>query len=452
MGAEGGHRRYVKVLYAMLVFCLAWIVLGFLMDTPRNILDGLRTICLTEDTLITDYLETVGPGAAFVNAGLVCLFSVALLYFSGDPVNGYTMVVMGLMAGFSLFGKNLVNILPIVLGTYLYAKLKREPFSKYVSVSLLATSLSPMVSYLAFATHRPLMPLVGVLAGLLIGFCMPPLAAYTFRIQNGMNLYNSGFACGVLGMILVPIMTAFSLQPETVLYWSTGHNLRYGLGLGAVCAVLILGGLIRGGRTVLRRYRRLLRTSGRAPSDYLRAFGAPAVCINMGINGLLGMLYILLVGGDLNGPTLGGILTIMGFSAYGKHLLNIGPVMLGVLIGTVTNHVPINNSSLQLAGLFGTTLAPFSGVFGWPAGVLAGLLHSSVVLQSGLVVAGMNLYNNGFSGGLIAIVLYPILTALIRRRKPTLQDEDFYDLFEHDEPISPKDLDAHQNDDAVMPR
>lgn len=452
MGAEGGHRRYVKVLYAMLVFCLAWIVLGFLMDTPRNILDGLRTICLTEDTLITDYLETVGPGAAFVNAGLVCLFSVALLYFSGDPVNGYTMVVMGLMAGFSLFGKNLVNILPIVLGTYLYAKLKREPFSKYVSVSLLATSLSPMVSYLAFATHRPLMPLVGVLAGLLIGFCMPPLAAYTFRIQNGMNLYNSGFACGVLGMILVPIMTAFSLQPETVLYWSTGHNLRYGLGLGAVCAVLILGGLIRGGRTALRRYRRLLRTSGRAPSDYLRAFGAPAVCINMGINGLLGMVYILLVGGDLNGPTLGGILTIMGFSAYGKHLLNIGPVMLGVLIGTVTNHVPINNSSLQLAGLFGTTLAPFSGVFGWPAGVLAGLLHSSVVLQSGLVVAGMNLYNNGFSGGLIAIVLYPILTALIRRRKPTLQDEDFYDLFEHDEPISPKDLDAHQNDDAVMPR
>ena len=452
MGAEGGHRRYVKVLYAMLVFCLAWIVLGFLMDTPRNILDGLRTICLTEDTLITDYLETVGPGAAFVNAGLVCLFSVALLYFSGDPVNGYTMVVMGLMAGFSLFGKNLVNILPIVLGTYLYAKLKREPFSKYVSVSLLATSLSPMVSYLAFATHRPLMPLVGVLAGLLIGFCMPPLAAYTFRIQNGMNLYNSGFACGVLGMILVPIMTAFSLQPETVLYWSTGHNLRYGLGLGAVCAVLILGGLIRGGRTALRRYRRLLRTSGRAPSDYLRAFGAPAVCINMGINGLLGMVYILLVGGDLNGPTLGGILTIMGFSAYGKHLLNIGPVILGVLIGTVTNHVPINNSSLQLAGLFGTTLAPFSGVFGWPAGVLAGLLHSSVVLQSGLVVAGMNLYNNGFSGGLIAIVLYPILTALIRRRKPTLQDEDFYDLFEHDEPISPKDLDAHQNDDAVMPR
>ena len=452
MGAEGGHRRYVKVLYAMLVFCLAWIVLGFLMDTPRNILDGLRTICLTEDTLITDYLETVGPGVAFVNAGLVCLFSVALLYFSGDPVNGYTMVVMGLMAGFSLFGKNLVNILPIVLGTYLYAKLKREPFSKYVSVSLLATSLSPMVSYLAFATHRPLMPLVGVLAGLLIGFCMPPLAAYTFRIQNGMNLYNSGFACGVLGMILVPIMTAFSLQPETVLYWSTGHNLRYGLGLGAVCAVLILGGLIRGGRTALRRYRRLLRTSGRAPSDYLRAFGAPAVCINMGINGLLGMVYILLIGGDLNGPTLGGVLTIMGFSAYGKHLLNIGPVMLGVLIGTVTNHVPINNSSLQLAGLFGTTLAPFSGVFGWPAGVLAGLLHSSVVLQSGLAVAGMNLYNNGFSGGLIAIVLYPILTALIRRRKPTLQDEDFYDLFEHDEPISPKDLDAHQNDDAVMPR
>ena len=42
---------------------------------------------------------------------------------------------------------------------------------------------------------------------------------------------------------------------------------------------------------------------------------------------------ILATGGDLNGPTLGGILTIMGFSAFGKHARNITPIMLGVVIG-----------------------------------------------------------------------------------------------------------------------
>ena len=69
---------------------------------------------------------------------------------------------------------------------------------------------------------------------------------------------------------------------------------------------------------------------GRAPNDYLRMFGAGPVMVNIGINGLIGIAYVLLVGGDLNGPTLGGIFTIMGFSAFGKHPRNIIPVMFGV--------------------------------------------------------------------------------------------------------------------------
>ena len=34
---------------------------------------------------------------------------------------------------------------------------------------------------------------------------MPALSAYTYKIQNGMNLYNMGFACGLTAMILVPL-------------------------------------------------------------------------------------------------------------------------------------------------------------------------------------------------------------------------------------------------------
>ena len=115
-------------------------------------------------------------------------------------------------------------------------------------------------------------------------------------------------------------------------------------------------------------------------------------------------------------------------------------MMAGVLLGSLTNHVDPNSSSLQLAGLFGTTLAPFAGVFGWPFGVLAGLLHSSVVLQAGLPLEGMNLYNNGFSGGLVAIVLYPILTSLVKRRRPVLMEEDLFAMFDEDAPQSPDEL------------
>ena len=434
--------RYRWLLYALLVFSLGWVAAGFLLDTPRNIWEGMKAICLSEGTLITDYMALAGAGAAFVNAGLVCLISLGLLYATGDPVNGFTLVVMGLMSGFSLFGKNILNMLPILLGAWLYSRLKQERFAKHVSIALLATALSPTVSFLAFS--RPgvwWMKALAVAVGMLIGFVMPPLSAYTFKILNGLNLYNAGFACGALGMVLIPVLAALGLQPETKLFWHTGHNLEYGLAVGLVCAALIIAGLSRGWAQALLGYTQLLHTSGRAPSDYLRAFGMPSVCINMGVNGLLGMAYVLAVGGDLNGPTLGGILTIMGFSAYGKHAANITPVMLGILLGNMLNHVPMDSPSMQIAGLFGTTLAPMAGIFGWPAGILAGLLHSSVVLQSGLTAAGTNLYNNGFSGGLVTFVLYPLFTAILRRRRPQLQDEDYYALFEHDEPISPASLD-----------
>ena len=445
MSSPHDRQRYARIFLPLALLSGGLVLLGFLVEPAETVLNGLRTILLSDAMLITDYMAIAGLGAALVNAGAVSLMSLAILYVSRDPANGFTIVTMSLMAGFALFGKNPLNILPIIAGTFLYAKLKQEHFSKYASISLLATSLAPVVSYLAFHSEKPL-PLLAAVLGLLIGFVMPPLAAYTFRIQNGVNLYNAGFACGLLGLMLVPVLTALGHGPEPVLYWATEYDLPLSVGLLTFCLGLMAVGSARDGRGAWRAYTHLLRTSGRLPSDYLRTFGTGAVCINMGVNGLLAAGYILAVGGSLNGPTLGGILTVMGFSAYGKHARNIAPIILGVLLGNLVNAVPLDNPAMQLAGLFGTTLAPISGVFGWPFGILAGLLHSSVVLYSGSALEGMNLYHNGFSGGLTAIVLYPVLTALVYHRKPNLQDEDFYDIFEDDSPIPEDRLEAHKGE------
>jgi hypothetical protein len=253
-----------------------------------------------------------------------------------------------------------------------------------------------------------------------------------------MNLYNMGFACGLFAMMIVPILTAFGDKPDSVLYWATHYNGVFIIVMGVLCTSMILMGFYGTGVppwAVWAGYRRLLPTTGRAPSDYLRMFGAGPVLINIGVNGILGIVYILIVGGELNGPTVGGIFTIMGFSAFGKHAFNIIPVMIGVALGAYGMHYTPDYPALQLAGLFGTTLAPIAGHFGWLPGILAGFIHSALVLQTGGPVAGLNLYNNGFSGGLIAIVLYPTITAIWKRRRPVLRDEDYYDLFEENDPI-----------------
>ncbi len=157
--------------------------------------------------------------------------------------------------------------------------------------------------------------------------------------------------------------------------------------------------------------RKLFKRTGRLVSDFTLSEGLPTTVVNMGINGVLATSYILLIGGDLNGPTLGGIFTVMGFGAFGKHAWNITPILLGIMLGSITKQWDLADPGIQLAALFGTGLAPISGEFGWKAGMVAGYLHSSVVLNVGVLHAGMNLYNNGFAAGIVAAVLVPVIQA-----------------------------------------
>lgn len=440
-----------KYLYtAGLAFSLGLFLVGFILDEPRNILPGLWAILCSQDVLITDYIALAGPGAAFVNSALVVLCTLGLKRLVNEPHNGFDFVDLALMAGFALFGKNILNIWPIILGTWLFSRLKHEPFGKFISVALLATSLSPLVSFAGLNTGWDA-PLLGLLLGILVGFVAVPLSNYTYRIQNGMNLYNMGFACGLLAMVIVSLMTALGRSPQKANCWATGYNLPLGIMLGVLCTLLIAAGFFTGGRSAAKKYWQLLHTSGRSPSDYLRMFGLGATLLNMGVNGAISTAIILLTGGDLNGPTVGCIFTVIGFSAFGKHVRNILPIMLGVLLGSLLLHFSINDPAVQMAALLCTTLAPISGCFGWPFGLLAGFLHSALVLEAGSVAEGINLYNNGFSGGLLAIVLYPIISALVYHRKAMLQDKEYLDVFLDESPLSPEKEEKDHSKDIEMP-
>ena len=267
--------RYDRMYSLLWIYTAVLALFGLLLDSPAQILQGLTTIILTEDALITDYVLIAGPGAALINSALVTAISLILLRLSREPFNGFSLVVIGLMSGFSLFGKNFVNIWPILIGSWLYAKLRREHFGKYIPTGLLSTALAPVVSYIALDNGWGT-PLLGGLVGILIGFILPPLSAYTYKIQNGMNLYNVGFASGLVALILVPLISSLGATPATRYHWAEGYDLLFGLALGIFCTALFLLGLLCSGKPAWASwagYRRLLVTSGRAPSDYLRMFG-----------------------------------------------------------------------------------------------------------------------------------------------------------------------------------
>ena len=111
--------RYKRMYIIILAYILALFLAGLVFDDPADILPGLQKIAETQDVLITDYVAIAGPGAAFVNSALVTLISTAVLFLARCPLNGFTITEIGLMSGFALFGKNMVNIWPIFLGTWL---------------------------------------------------------------------------------------------------------------------------------------------------------------------------------------------------------------------------------------------------------------------------------------------------------------------------------------------
>ena len=127
--------------------------------------------------------------------------------------------------------------------------------------------------------------------------------------------------------------------------------------------------------------------------------------------------YVLAVGSDLNGPVIGAILTIVGFAAFGKHPRNVVPIMLGVFLAGILKPWSPADPSIVLAALFGTTLAPIAGRFGWHWGIVAGVLHASAATSVGWLHAGLNLYNNGFAAGLVAAVLVPVIVAVTGRKE-----------------------------------
>ena len=57
------------------------IIVGFFIDTPREIFNGLYEIIMTSDVLLVDYLAVGGIGATFFNAGLLTLICIAIVYF-----------------------------------------------------------------------------------------------------------------------------------------------------------------------------------------------------------------------------------------------------------------------------------------------------------------------------------------------------------------------------------
>ncbi|MEA4880396.1 MAG: DUF1576 domain-containing protein [Synergistaceae bacterium] len=394
----------------LLLFGLLLILFGLTLDTLPGIYRGLIKIIIEPDYLITDYMEVGGMGASFMNSGLLTLAFTAILIRMKIRLRGISFATIFIIAGFAFFGKNIFNVWFPVAGVWLFSLYRNEPFLQYVYIAFFGTALAPLVSQIMFGFNFPpsMRIVFGAFIGVGAGFILPPLASAFMGVHRGFNLYNTGFASGMVGTLAVSLFRSHGFIDASRVIWSRGNNLLLAPPCIFCFASFIAAGWWLNGKS-FKGYGAIWKHPGRLVADFVDIMDFPPTLINMGINGLIALGYILLIGGDLNGPTLGGIFTISGFSALGKTPRNITPIILGVVLASLTKNWGITDPPIQLAALFGTTLAPIAGAFGWQYGVLAGYIHSSVVLNVGFLHGGFNLYNNGFAGGIVAALLVPLI-------------------------------------------
>ncbi len=376
----------------------------------------MKAIVTSRDVLITDYFELAGYGAALFNAG--CMLVIAMFHIDAVkiPYTGLTLVAIFINVGYGLWGKNPINIIPCIIGTWIYAKMQGVPLARYTYTGLFATCLAPFVTDMVY--HLPFAPVVNlVLAialGLFIGYILPPLAIHTTSMHMGYCLTNVGFAGGMLATVIYSVIKIAGIDSESVFLWKEGIHPCIAIGLAVYFVLTFLFGLwLEQGK--ISGIRRIMRHPGRAVADFIIMDSTGATLMNMGIMGLVAEAYVLIIGGDLAGPVIGSMLTLFGLSAFGAHLRNYLPLLLGVLLSTTFSTYTPADPALQVAALFVVALAPIAGQFGVGAGIAAGVLHAAVVMYTSQMSGGLNLYNNGFSAGWVAIVLVPLIESFMKR-------------------------------------
>ncbi|MBT2732810.1 DUF1576 domain-containing protein [Carnobacterium sp. ISL-102] len=407
----------IKYMIA-LFFSFTLVGLALYFNTLEEIWHGSLKILISPANLVTDYFKITNVGAAFINAALMIIKSLLIIRSTKVTLSGPLFAAIFTIAGFSLFGKNLFNSIPIILGVFLYAKLTRTPFKNYLLAALYGTALGPLVSEVAFNSGFSFFTgiLLGWIAGAIVGLILPPLSRHFVSFHKGFSLYNIGFTAGIIGMAFIAIFRAYGIEVDTVNLVSSGYNQPLSIYLYSLFFLLFSGGLYFNGGS-FSGYAAFLKEDGKGGSDFIEHHGLGLTLINMALLGGLTTTLVLIVRGELNGPVIGGIFTVVGFGAYGKHVKNVFPILLGVLIVGWLTSAELSSTGFLLTALFGTTLAPISGHYGVIAGIFAGGLHMVIVTNISYLHAGMNLYNNGFSGGFTAAIIVPLLEVVFFHKK-----------------------------------
>lgn len=435
-------------------------------------------ILISPCPLVTDYFAIGGLASAMLNAGacgMACFLAMVLLKGDSQPntLAGYFLVV-----AHCFYGLNFLNMWPCFSAPFLYLKLKKLDFKRNLHICMFATSFGPFISEFLFRyTQRDTytfgvanLTLSGIALAvgfaLVLGFAVPAILPGAKSWHKGYNLYNGGLAFGMFGFFVFNFMyktmgisapEAHSYTNEIYETFGRNYHLYATVFFLIVFLICIAIGFNLNGKT-FKGYYKLTKDTG-FNSDFAEKYGMPLCLINIGVYGIIFLIYINIItiftsGAGFTGPTIGVILAALTFTAMGQHPKNVWPILIGyVMLYLVTIFFcQINGRditwSISTQGYingvaFATGLCPIVGRYGIRAGIIAGMMCASMCTATRDLHGGFVLYNGGFTSGITALVLVPILEHYVPAVREELKSQTrsvkaMIALVENINPYSPK--------------
>lgn len=436
------HKFNIKDSLVVIILLSSLVMGVILAGNFDNIISGFEYMFKSQYGLVNDYIMFAGPGAALVNASLTTIIFYAAVRLLKRDLSDIDFAGMLTVFGFAVLGKNIFASLPILAGAFITAWFDKKKMDSYITVAIFATALSPVIMFVwnyfpkHFGMDQSVAYVVGSAVGILVTFLTVYLAKLAPSFHKGLTLYNVGFTSGLVAVIVNGIMNVFGIKAKDhaltagadiakVITETQINELKYIFLIWFLVLGLIAIGLaIYSSTGKIKDMLQIMNHSGRTPKFGEETNNA-AVMMNIGILFILGTLVVFFLGSTFEAIAFAGVFTFAGFGAYGKHPKNVFPVVLGIMLAwviiglTSANGIQsiYGNRTMMGAILFGSALAPVSGVYGFSLGVIAGFLHVSIVNQV-LNFHVFTLYHNGFATGMVAFIMQGI--AIIVHREDRL--------------------------------
>ncbi len=463
------HKKGAGALIAFYAFFLS---AAFLIAAPiamkmtgesEYFWSNLFRILTSPSKLVTDYFRLGGLGSTFFNAAVCGLACNIIILITHTKSNATTFAGYMLVVAHCFYGLNFFNMWPPFFGVLIYCIVMKKPFRENLHIALFSTALAPFISDFAFrytlgddfVLGEPKITIFGIIFalifGLAAGFIVPALLPGTSAMHRGFNMYKAGLALGILGIFIYSFLyyTLGVKSPEPLNYANPVYDaLPYAYrGFMNVFFIILFTLTVFMGFAFnnfsFKGYKQLMKSTGYG-TDFLDKFGMPVCLINVGVYGLCIVAYLNIIfilpeifpflpaGVGFTGATVGVTFAALTFAADGQHPRTVAPIAIGyalllclvcVICGVSGMDIPWTLSTqAYINGLaFSTGLCTFSGKYGWKIGVLAGFISAIICTSTADMHGGFVLYNGGFTAGLSALVLLPILD--FYKVKPKYDDD-----------------------------